>query len=93
MADRERIVYLACLAVGLAGWVCCAAMLAKVQPRPKKPAQPPVVVTVCSGCGAEWESYDGQAEPITKCPNCPMSEEEWEALKESIRKRRDGIGS
>lgn len=84
MRERERIVYIACLIV-------CAAMLAKAHARQKKkPALPPVVITVCNGCGTKWESYDGKSEPITKCPNCPMSEEEFEALKETLRKRREG---
>lgn len=43
---------------------------------------------MCSGCGTEWWSQSGKKpEPITKCPNCPMSEEEFEALKEQMRKR------
>ena len=55
-----------------------------------KPRSPTVFVTVCSGCGSEWHSMDGKrGEPITKCPNCPMSEEEWEALKEQMRKRTE----
>jgi hypothetical protein len=55
-----------------------------------KPRTPQVFVTVCSGCGSEFESYGpGKPEPITKCPNCPMSEDEWEALKEQMRKRNE----
>jgi len=48
------------------------------------------VITVCSGCGTEWESMGpGHPEPITKCPNCPMTPEEFERLKEEMRKRKD----
>jgi len=59
------------------------------QPTPsQKPApQPAAVVTICSGCGAEWRSYgDGPHEPITHCPECPMSLDEFEALKARVRK-------
>jgi hypothetical protein len=45
---------------------------------------------VCSACGTEWRSYvTGKAKPITKCPGCPMTPEEFERLKEEVRKRRD----
>jgi hypothetical protein len=56
-----------------------------------KPKSPQGYVTVCSGCGTEfWSpSWGGPPKPITKCPNCPMSEEEWEALKEQMRKRTE----
>jgi len=48
------------------------------------------IITVCSGCGTEWESMGpGQPKPITTCPNCPMSPEEFERLKEEMRKRKD----
>ncbi len=48
------------------------------------------VITVCSGCGTEWESMGpGQPKPITTCPNCPMTPEEFERLKEEMRKRKD----
>lgn len=54
-------------------------------PQPEAPIR---VVTICSGCGSEWVSLGpGEREPITKCPNCPMSMEEFEALKEQVRKR------
>jgi hypothetical protein len=45
---------------------------------------------VCSACGTEWRSYvTGKAKPITKCPECPMTPEEFERLKEEVRKRRN----
>jgi len=55
---------------------------------PQKPTpQRAAVVTVCSGCGTEWRSYgDGPRKPITKCPECPMSLDEFEALKARVRK-------
>lgn len=53
-----------------------------------KPEKPVRVITICSGCGSEWHSLvPGDVEPITKCPNCPMSMEEFEALKEQVRQR------
>jgi hypothetical protein len=57
--------------------------------RPAAPVKPARAVTVCSGCGSEWRSmYDGPMEPISQCPNCPMSDEEFERLKEEVRKRQ-----
>jgi hypothetical protein len=60
----------------------------------KPPATPPApqrIVTVCSGCGSEWESA-GPAKPITTCPNCPLSDDEWERLKKQVRERKAGGG-
>jgi uncharacterized protein YceK len=46
-----------------------------------KPQAPKPIITVCSGCGTKWESIGpGQPEPITKCPNCPITPEELDAL-------------
>ena len=72
-------------------WIALAAWIGTgCTQRNDTPPTPKEVVTVCSGCGSEWYSYDGKpAEPITKCPNCPMSEEEWQALKEQMRKRTE----
>jgi hypothetical protein len=57
---------------------------------PSKPESPKPVITVCSGCGSEWHSTGpGQPQPIAKCPNCPMTPEEFERLKEELRKRKD----
>jgi hypothetical protein len=54
-----------------------------------KPKPPQGFVTVCSGCGSEFESYGpGKPDPITKCPNCPMTPEEWERLKDELRRGR-----
>ena len=48
---------------------------------PVKPAPHKPIITVCSGCGSEFESYGpGEPEPITKCPNCPITPEELDAL-------------
>ena len=51
------------------------------------------VPNVCQGCGSEWypvfpDRDYGPSEPITRCPNCPMSEDEFEALKAIIRERQ-----
>jgi len=60
-------------------------LLDKRRPAPQR------IVTVCSGCGSEWES-DGPTKPITTCPNCPLSDEEWERLKKQVRDRKAGGG-
>ena len=60
----------------------------------KPPATPPAhkqIVTVCSGCGSEWESA-GPTKPITACPNCPLSDDEWERFKKQVRERKVGGG-
>ena len=58
----------------------------------RRPNVPPArTVTACSGCGSEWESA-GPTKPITTCPNCPLSDEEWERLKKQIRERKAGGG-
>jgi hypothetical protein len=73
------------LAIALASWIGTGCTQRNVTPPKQKKA-----VTVCSGCGTEWWSQSGKKpEPITKCPNCPMSEEEFEALKEQMRKRKE----
>jgi hypothetical protein len=51
------------------------------------------VPNVCQGCGSEWypvfPNRDcGPQEPITWCPNCPMSLKEFEALKAAVRERK-----
>jgi hypothetical protein len=57
-----------------------ALLFRSVEP-PKPPETPKPIITVCSGCGTEWESMGpGQPEPITKCPNCPITPEELDAL-------------
>ena len=72
----------------IAGLVA-AAYLLRLELRPTAPAKPACTVTVCSGCGSEFESYgDGPAQPITQCPNCPMSEEEFERLKGQLGKQQ-----
>ena len=55
------------------------------------PAAP--VPNVCQGCGSEWypvfpDRDYGPQEPITRCPECPMSEAEFEALKAAVRERK-----
>jgi hypothetical protein len=60
--------------------------------QPQPPENHPPVATVCSGCGTEWRAMTGDPsvrvaiEPITRCPECPMSVEEFEALKRKYGK-------
>jgi hypothetical protein len=60
--------------------------------RPALPENHPPVATVCRGCGTEWRAMAGDPsvrvtiEPITRCPECPMSDEEFEALKRKYQK-------
>jgi hypothetical protein len=55
-----------------------------------KPEPPKPIITACSVCAKEWRSYvTGKAKPITKCPECRMTPEEFERLKEEVRKRKD----
>ena len=57
---------------------------------PPKPQATKEWVNVCSGCGEKWYSMAlNDPAPITKCPNCPMSEEEFEELKEQVRRRSE----
>lgn len=48
-------------------------------------------VQVCSGCGTEWvtlhkDRFWKPSNPITQCPNCPLTEEQFEKLKEQVRR-------
>jgi hypothetical protein len=52
-----------------------------------KPKGPLTIITICSGCGSEWE-ISRPGEPIDKCPNCPMTPEEFEELKEQLEEER-----
>jgi hypothetical protein len=78
----------ACFVIGFAGWIACAFLAARalIPPRPSKPK---LIAVACEGCGCVWESYNGHRDRIKQCPNCPMSEEEFEALKESVRNRKE----
>lgn len=93
MNNRENTAYTLLFAIGLAGWVFCAYLAAKVAMPPKRAAKPTLIAVICEGCGTTWESYDGHRERIQKCPNCPMSDEEFEALKDAVRKRNDNDAS
>jgi nitrous oxide reductase accessory protein NosL len=74
----------------LLGLAVAALLAAGCETRNDPPPKPKKVVTVCSGCGTEWWSQDGKpSKPITKCPNCPMSEKELEELIEQMRKRTE----
>ena len=54
-----------------------------------KPKPPQGFVTVCGGCGSEWESMGpGQPKPITTCPNCPMTPQELESLIKQLQEER-----
>lgn len=89
--DSDKAICGGCLLVVLALFVLASlCRTASLKPPTRADAEKPRNVTVCSGCGTEWESFDNKpSKPITKCPNCPMSEEEWEALKEQMRKRTE----
>jgi len=61
--------------------------------RPQATLPPVDRARVCSGCGTRWttinpERYPWPDKPITQCPNCPMSDEEFESLKEQVRQRQ-----
>lgn len=90
MSNQNRIIYTPYIAVFISGWLAAAALLVYLSQPPKKPPLQPVVITICSGCGAEWHSYGQRASPIKKCPNCPMSEAEFEALKERAKRSKLG---
>jgi hypothetical protein len=82
------------LPIGVVSWLVftaglvAAAYLLRLELQPSEPVKPARAVTVCSGCGSKWTAmHDGPMEPITQCPNCPMSDEEFELLKEQARKR------
>lgn len=51
------------------------------------PDRPKLIAVTCEGCGCVWESYDGHRDRIKQCPNCPMSAEEFERLKQEAKKR------
>jgi len=73
-------------------WLAAAARAALAFKKKPKPGRPRAR-TVCSGCGSEWTAmHDGPMEPIEKCPNCPMSMDEFERLKEQVRNRNKGGG-
>ena len=62
---------------------------------PDKPrAAPRKTVTICSGCGSEWSLVSSLDEtpikPITTCPNCPLSMDEFERLKNQVWERKAG---
>ena len=90
MSDREAYWLSAMWCVAFTAFAALTVWAAFSLNRPRKPADPVWYVEVCSGCKTEWRSQSGKpSKPITKCPNCPMSEEEWEALKEQMRKRAE----
>jgi hypothetical protein len=89
--DGDAVTLLGALAGGVIAIVvliCVGAWtVASYLSRPAPPENHTPVVTVCSGCGSEWHSRGpGPNEPIDKCPNCPMSDEEFESLKRKYRK-------
>lgn len=87
--DSDKAFAGGCLLVWLALFVIASiCRTASLKPPPKAEVEKPRTITVCSGCGTEWWSESGKPpKPRTKCPNCPMSEEEWETLKEEMRKQ------
>jgi hypothetical protein len=89
--DGDAVTLLGVLAGGVIAIVvliCVGAwIVASYLSRPAPPENHTPVVTVCSGCGSEWHSRGpGPHDSIEKCPNCPMSDEEFEALKRKYRK-------
>lgn len=46
-------------------------------------------ITACSGCGFLWKSYEPDITPITRCPNCQMSNEQFEELKRTVKDQLD----
>ena len=51
------------------------------------PDRPRLIAVTCEGCGAVWQAYEGHRERVKACPNCPMSDKEFERLKEEAGKR------
>ena len=94
MSDTDE--KLASWFLAFAAAIFCVAVLALHTLSDRRPNVPPArTVTVCSGCGSEWSLVspaDGTMEPITTCPNCPLSEDEWERLKKQVRGRKAGGG-
>jgi hypothetical protein len=88
---RDAVTLLGVLAGGVIAIVVLICIgtwtVASYLSRPALPENHPPVATVCSGCGTEWRAMTGDPsvrvaiEPITRCPECPMSVEEFEALK------------
>lgn len=75
------------LVAGIAFGVALIAVGVVLASRPGT-AKPLRTVRYCERCGAKWTSFGNKpAPPITKCPECPMSMEEFERLKESVRNR------
>lgn len=49
---------------------------------------PPPDIRTCEGCGTRWDTPNPEPnpKPIKQCPNCPMTPEEFERLKEQLQK-------
>jgi hypothetical protein len=92
VSDRETYWSIAMWWVTFAAFAAVTVWAACVLNKPRTPAAPVWYVEVCSGCKTEWRSQCPQ-EPIDRCPECPMSEEEFERLKESVRNRSKGGGT
>jgi len=75
----------------LAGLLVLISVLALRALPDKKPPAPQRVVTVCSGCGSEWVLVSSLDEtpmtPISTCPNCPLSMDEFERIKKALREK------
>ena len=61
------------------------ALLAGCATPPAVPPDAPKLIAIsCECCGCVWETY---LKRIQQCPNCPMSDKEYERLKEEAKKR------
>jgi len=73
-------------AVFLFGLFCviafCVLFWPTTEPYPKTPPAPQRIIRVCNGCGTKWRGED--TGPITKCPRCPLSQEDLERLKQQM---------
>jgi hypothetical protein len=83
------IVRFAAVVALVAGLVAFAA--GRWSATPSTPEQRKPDIRFCEGCGSRWETPNPEPnpQPITKCPNCPMTLEEFEELKDQVRRRSE----
>ena len=85
MSERAAYLLAACWWIAFCAFAVITVAAAVALNRPQKPKEVWHIET-CSGCGTEWRSRDPMQQ-IKKCPQCRMSMEEFELLKESVRNR------